>query len=319
MSRRPRFKHPGKYLGELGEGAFGYVCLVEMEDGKKRALKYGYDESIQDEGRIYKSVGPHPNILQLVDSGEAPDGCYWLLLELYDGTVASYSRKPNAKTKYLTPALVLRQVVKALTHIHSQGIVHNDAHADNFGVIWDAPDQPRVVAADLGAAVRFRHPTKGWLLDTECRPGKDLDSWFRHTEKMAFSPWTWDPETAIKQELIDLRTDAVSKGRFRTAHFLMTLLPDDFLWMLSLSQWAPQILRLVVAMEAQRTGQTMASVCRGALEKTEFLKGIHRGAFVLDLCELAGVLDNLEYPPIFTAEMVAKWDTKPSRLDSLLL
>lgn len=319
MSHRPRFKHPGKYLRELGEGAFGYVCLVEMEDGQKRALKYGYDESIKDEGRIYKSIGSHPHILQLIDSGESPDGCYWLLLELYEGTLASYSRNPSEKTKYLAPALVLKHVVKALTHIHSQGIVHNDVHADNFGVIWDAPDRPRVVAADLGAAVRFRHPTKGWLLDTDRCPGQDLDTWFRFAEKLSFSPWTWEPEQAIKQELIDLRSSAVSKGRFLTAHYLMTLLPDDLTWMLTMSQWAPpQMLRLIVAMEAQRTGRTMASVCRGVLENTGFLRGVSRGDFMLNLCDLAGVLDNPEYPRIFTPEMVSKWDTKPSRLDPLI-
>ena len=100
----------------------------------------------------------HPNIMQLlaaydVEGDEvSPEGEWHLVMELAEGgelferllTHGAYSEKVASQ--------LLRQIARAIYHMHSCGIVHRDIKPENVVLVSKAADSP-VQLIDFGAAV----------------------------------------------------------------------------------------------------------------------------------------------------------------------
>lgn len=301
---RPRFKHPGRYIADLGEGNIGTVCAVEYE-GKQLALKYGHDESILDEAKVYEQVAPHPHILRCYGSGEIPgEEIYWILLERFDYNLLSYKHP-----RQLDPKRVFREVLLGLTHLHSQGYVHGDLHTGNVGIVGD-----RTVIFDLGFARRLRHPKTGEMLLPSSVVRKDLETFLRFAfETPRLVPWSASPQKDLAAKLEAIRDAAVLKGKIHLAHYLLEVAPAaDFESLASRAFWSVPSLRLVLAMQSQHTGQSVATLSRQILQG----KFLRMEASCLELlCQWAGMLDNPEFPPVFSASQAIDMDISSSVVD----
>ncbi|MBI2401370.1 MAG: serine/threonine protein kinase, partial [Gemmatimonadetes bacterium] len=139
---------------ELGHGGMGLVFLAEdLKHGRKVALKVLRPEVGQSLGgdrflreiRITAQLN-HPNILTLIDSGEA-DGFTYYVLPYVEGE-SLRDRLDREKQLPLEDALrITRDVADALSYAHSLGVIHRDIKPEN--ILFEAG---HAVVADFGIA-----------------------------------------------------------------------------------------------------------------------------------------------------------------------
>src|SRR5262245_13583051 len=102
-------------------------------------------ERFQREIRLLARL-QHPNVLGLVDSGEAGGTWYFVMPYLAGGSLRD--RLNRERELPLADAVqVLREVAEALAHAHGEGVVHRDIKPEN--VLFSAG---HVQVADFGIA-----------------------------------------------------------------------------------------------------------------------------------------------------------------------
>lgn len=165
-------KHTKKYsdfvvLQKMGEGAYGKVnlCIHRKEryivviklifkdrilvDTWVRDRKLG---TIPSEIQIMAALNKHPdgNILTLIDFFE-DDDCYYIETPVHGETgcidLFDLIELNTSMTEY-EAKLIFRQVVSAIRHLHSQGIVHRDIKDEN--VVVDSNGFVKLI--DFGSA-----------------------------------------------------------------------------------------------------------------------------------------------------------------------
>ncbi len=107
----------------------------------------------------------HPNVVELLDHGQLPDGTAYLIMELLRGeTLATrLTRQKSMAFRELRP--ILDQVCDALSAMHAAGVVHRDLKPSNIylcdpqqnlrssnNFIPKDPSAPRVKIFDFGIA-----------------------------------------------------------------------------------------------------------------------------------------------------------------------
>ncbi|MCO4773561.1 MAG: protein kinase [Deltaproteobacteria bacterium] len=152
----------GKYrlLQKIGEGATSRVyqalhpALNRLVAIKMLSHTLVYDTSFRDrflqEARTIAGL-VHPNIVQIFDT-ESAYATYFIVMELVGGTDLSKllkSRRILAPTEAMD---ILRQMAKALSYAHEQGIVHRDVKPANCAV--DKSGQVKLM--DFGIARRIQ-------------------------------------------------------------------------------------------------------------------------------------------------------------------
>jgi serine/threonine-protein kinase len=139
---------------ELGQGGMGLVFLAEdLKHGRHVALKVLRPELAQSLGgdRFLREIRiaarlNHPNILTLIDSGEAGGFMYYVLPYVEGESLRA--RLDREKQLSVEDALrITREVADALSHAHSLGIVHRDIKPEN--ILFEAG---HAVVADFGIA-----------------------------------------------------------------------------------------------------------------------------------------------------------------------
>ncbi len=127
----------------LGEGGMGVVYEAEHEDIERRvALKILRIEASEDphqaaqfreEARAASRIGS-PNIVEIFDFGELPDGRLMFAMELLNGhgLDTELDRCPIDQSRLIA---ILRQVCKGLAAAHEVGIIHRDVKPDNIIVL----------------------------------------------------------------------------------------------------------------------------------------------------------------------------------------
>lgn len=134
-------------IRKLGAGGMGVVVLVhDLELGRDVVLKttrgVANDELRERavrEGRLLAEVR-HPNVVEVYDSGEAPEGPY-LVMEYLEGT-SLLAGDPD-------PLGAMQVLVGALEAVHAAGLLHRDLKPDNVFRCRDG----RVVLVDFGLAL----------------------------------------------------------------------------------------------------------------------------------------------------------------------
>ena len=130
--------------------------------GRKAAIKVLRREFSEDvglvarfmnEARAAAAIG-HPNIVDVVDVGNLPDGTPYMMMEFLVGEDLS---KRLAKVGRLSPAQALPialQAGSAVAAAHEKGIVHRDLKPENLFLVQDvtAPGHERVKVLDFGIA-----------------------------------------------------------------------------------------------------------------------------------------------------------------------
>lgn len=149
----------------LGEGGMGVVYEAEHEDIERRiALKILRHEASEDpaqaarfreEARAASKIGS-PNIVQIFDFGELPDGRLMFVMEMLaghglDGEVES---APIDQSRLIA---ILRQVCRGLAAAHDAGIVHRDIKPDNVILVAEGGRQDMVKIVDFGIATILTH------------------------------------------------------------------------------------------------------------------------------------------------------------------
>ncbi len=169
----------GRYrlLRVLGEGGFGTVWLAEQHEPVRREvalkiLKIGLDTRAVIERfhaeRQALAMMVHPCVARIFDAGATAAGRPYYVMDRLDGVPLRewLGRKPPVRAR----VGLLRDVCRAVHHVHGKGIIHRDLKPSNIIVIKEA-GQPEPRLIDFGIA-RILSPeglsltAPGWVWGT---------------------------------------------------------------------------------------------------------------------------------------------------------
>lgn len=190
----------------LGRGGMGSVFLAKhVVIGKPLAVKILDAHRINEKreyGRLFReaqtaaAIG-HPNIIDVLDVGVAPEGHPYLVMEYLDGEdVASILRRQPAISLAVACA-IMEPVLLALQAAHARQIVHRDVKPANIFVVRRKDSPPTVKLIDFGIAKELGPSTRAQLT----LPGALLGT-----------PSYMPPEQATGVEDVDTRADIYGVG-----------------------------------------------------------------------------------------------------------
>ncbi|MEJ7734461.1 MAG: serine/threonine-protein kinase [Polyangiaceae bacterium] len=149
----------------LGEGGMGEVYEVEHRRlGRRCALKLlhrrhagrsGVAAQLYGEARLLASLR-HPNLLDVFDLGNLPDGRPWFAMELLSGADLRHELSRLGVISVPTALDLAAQALDALAVAHDAGVVHGDVKVENLFLCDDAS----LRLLDSGAAARARAPAR---------------------------------------------------------------------------------------------------------------------------------------------------------------
>ena len=150
-----------RIVTRVGTGAMGAVYQAEHVDLEKRvALKTLHAASARDpeaierfrqEARAASKIG-NPNICDVTDFGELPDGQVFFVMEYIDGPSLRGELDEHKQLGSERSIAILRQVCKALGAAHGKGIVHLDVKPDNIMLAAKGRRRDLVKVVDFGIA-----------------------------------------------------------------------------------------------------------------------------------------------------------------------
>ena len=198
----------GHYLIEELRGRGGFATIYRARHqtiGRMAAIKVLHRrlitsttivEQFIQEARAANMVA-HPNIIDIYELDELPDGRPYLVMEWLAGS--DLDQELRARGRFCTyEALgVLEELAAALSAVHRAGIVHRDLKASN------------VLLAPNGASFAIKLVDFGIakLLAADDRRGSDLSS----SDARVGSPTNMAPEQLL-DESVDPRTDIYALG-----------------------------------------------------------------------------------------------------------
>lgn len=114
----------------------------------------------EDKIRLYRREAQilsrlnHPNIIGL-EKVYVTNNTLYILLELVTGgDLFSYLESKGGKLQEVEAAVIIRQILLAVQHLHDHGIAHRDLKPENI-LLSSASEGCRVVLTDFGAAKTF--------------------------------------------------------------------------------------------------------------------------------------------------------------------
>src|SRR5688572_22395925 len=138
-----------RYLLEkrLGRGAMGQVYLARDQNLLTRRVAVKTvrpdilnDEDLQEgeaiarferEARSAASIR-HPNVVDVTDFGQSPDGVFFLVMEYVEGETLYHLLRREGTVTPQRAAAIMRQVVAGVEAAHDEGILHRDLKPANI-------------------------------------------------------------------------------------------------------------------------------------------------------------------------------------------
>jgi TOMM system kinase/cyclase fusion protein len=162
-------------LAPLGAGRFGWVYKArQLSTGQDVAIKIlrllpgdtpGDIENqrarFRREMRLCAGLS-HPNIVRLIDSGEADDGMLYAILEHVPGTTLREVLAEERTLQVPETLHLMTQVLDALACAHALGVVHRDLKPDNIMVTRTGVRRNALVL-DFGLG-GFTQEAESWAL-----------------------------------------------------------------------------------------------------------------------------------------------------------
>lgn len=124
----------------LGKGGMGAVLLArDPETAELVAVKLMKPELLRDKQAVHRFLVEaqhmkkmsHPNILKVRDIGERPEGPYFVLPFVQQGSLANLI-EPGQGLDHATALNTARQIADALKYAHGKGIIHRDLKPANI-------------------------------------------------------------------------------------------------------------------------------------------------------------------------------------------
>jgi hypothetical protein len=148
----------------LGEGSMGTVYLAERPQGGTCALKVLSDRLSADptfatrfkRESEYAEALDHPNILDLYEAGQTPDGTLFFAMEYVEGPDLRVLIEREGALDLGRAVIVLAQIADALDSAHAKGLVHRDVKPGNI-IVGQDPDGPHAYLTDFGLS---KNPTE---------------------------------------------------------------------------------------------------------------------------------------------------------------
>lgn len=188
----------------VGQGGMGTVYEVQHLRLKKRfAMKVMRRDLTElpdftarfEREAMSTSKQKHPNCVAVTDFGHAETGELYLVMEYLEGRpLTELMGRPMPVSKTLD---VVRQILLALQHAHSTGIVHRDVKSDNVMLVDGADKGWLVKVLDFGLAVPA--------------PARADEHRITETQLVCGTPTYMAPEQAA-QTGVDERSDLYAVG-----------------------------------------------------------------------------------------------------------
>ncbi len=159
----------GRYLIEeqIGEGGMAtvYAARHRLVDRpcavKVMNLSLAKNEVIRERFRREAKAAQklaHPNIIEIFDQGETPEGSLYLVMEILEGqTVADLLEKQGSVTLERTLSIAI-QIARALARAHDLEVIHRDLKPENIFLAEGTDDFDRVKLLDFGIARSMQDP-----------------------------------------------------------------------------------------------------------------------------------------------------------------
>jgi tRNA A-37 threonylcarbamoyl transferase component Bud32/predicted esterase len=188
-----------KIEGELGAGGMATVYLAEdLKHRRQVAIKVLKPElaAVLGTERFVREIEitaklTHPNILTLLDSGEA-NGFLYYVMPYVEGESLRERLNREGRLALEDALQIVREVADALHYAHRRGIVHRDVKPEN--ILFEAD---HAVVTDFGIARAVSEAGAERLTGTGLAIG---------------TPAYMSPEQATGAREVDARTDAYSLG-----------------------------------------------------------------------------------------------------------
>jgi tetratricopeptide (TPR) repeat protein len=148
-------------LAGLGEGGMGQVYqarhvlmdkpvaikvlhaeLAHLPDLTKR-----FEREAQSSSRLND-----PHIITVTDFGRTGDGQHYLVMELLEGESLADRIDGHGALPAAIALRIARQILKGLTHAHSQGVIHRDLKPENVMLVQHGDETDFVKILDFGIA-----------------------------------------------------------------------------------------------------------------------------------------------------------------------
>ena len=152
----------GRYFVErkLGQGGFGTVYLASDNKviSRKIVVKVMHSEELANDWRKKKFRQElealarinHPSVIGVLDCGETPDGCPYIVMQYIDGVSLRSLLTPEGLPLGRVANLI-KQIGRALTAAHEAGILHRDLKPENI-MVQTSEDEEFVKVIDFGVA-----------------------------------------------------------------------------------------------------------------------------------------------------------------------
>jgi len=154
----------------LGEGGMGQVYEgIHQQLARKIAVKVllpryacdaKYRERFLREARATSTVR-HPNIVQMLDFGDTPNGSVYFAMEFLEGRDLASLLRDDGILPWPRARHLLLQMMSALGAAHQHNIVHRDVKPGNFFIIDAFGHKEFIKVLDFGIAKIMAGPDDG--------------------------------------------------------------------------------------------------------------------------------------------------------------
>jgi serine/threonine-protein kinase len=153
------FENKFRIIRLIGRGGMGEVFEAEHTTLQSRVAiklmleKYNGDNEavarFQREALAASRIGSQ-NIIRVMDTGTAPDGRAYVVMELLEGQPLSKLLEEVGPLPPNRGLRIMRQVLRAVGAAHAKGIVHRDLKPDNIFLISNGEQEDFVKLLDFG-------------------------------------------------------------------------------------------------------------------------------------------------------------------------